>query len=395
MDVRDISVRQLQDSVETYRKLLQAAQARFEAAQDELVRLARWVCSGYLDNLQKTGKDLRDFAPKDLGDAIMGGLQQQVAPNGQDDLVREIERLKADLNAAQRRADEASGRIAELERQAQAYEQTLRQMPAKLQPAASTVEAKSDDDDKAWLGEWMKQRNKKHICELVEKIGSTGHSYISDILADIGSRPDDHTASVALYRNLAAGEKDGLIERRKAKASENGRPADAFVLTNRGQMLYRYLAGHDAAESDVERLLKEHKDDRHLALIRRTAELFSGLGFEVNTNPPEIRVGEGSAFKPDLSVFKAGETFYLEVETGREKDSLPQKWANAFTAGGGKICVVTPRTGEMNNMQSSLTTWARDCGRKPVIYMTNIEYLKAQRPGESPWARVRDMEKKP
>jgi hypothetical protein len=86
-----------------------------------------------------------------------------------------------------------------------------------------------------------------------------------------------------------------------------------------------------------------------------------------------------------------GQVFYLEVESGEREDrsSLIYKWENAFIAGGGRICVVAPRPGVMNTVQSTILNWATENGRKPGLYLTHLKALKLCNPGDSPWVRIR------
>jgi hypothetical protein len=45
----------------------------------------------------------------------------------------------------------------------------------------------------------------------------------------------------------------------------------------------------------------------------------------------------------------------------------------------------------MNTLQSQIVHWATENGKKCRLYVTNIEILKLVKPGESPWARIREI----
>jgi hypothetical protein len=57
--------------------------------------------------------------------------------------------------------------------------------------------------------------------------------------------------------------------------------------------------------------------------------------------------------------------------------------------GGGLFCVVAPRPGVMNTVQSMILNWATENGRKPGLYLTHLKALKLCNPGDSPWVRIR------
>ena len=53
--------------------------------------------------------------------------------------------------------------------------------------------------------------------------------------------------------------------------------------------------------------------------------------------------------------------------------------------------MVTRKIGTMNNLQSQVVHWASENGKKCHLFVTNIEILKKVKPGESPWARMREI----
>jgi hypothetical protein len=72
-----------------------------------------------------------------------------------------------------------------------------------------------------------------------------------------------------------------------------------------------------------------------------------------------------------------------------ERASLAQKWQNAMTVGGGRICVAAPRSSVMTTLQSHILDWGTERGKKPRLYLTNLETLRTCKLGDSPWARIR------
>jgi DNA-binding MarR family transcriptional regulator len=182
----------------------------------------------------------------------------------------------------------------------------------------------------------------------------------------------------------------GLVERR-AGASAGGRPTDIILLTAKGQWTYTRLTNRAPVPSEYDGLLKAHKSDRQTSLVLKTADHFQRLGYTVQREPTTIRLTEDHIFQPDLIAQKDGETLYLEIETGEKLDrpSLAHKWQNAMIVGGGRICVVAPRPSSMTTLQSHILDWATEMGKKPRLYLTNLETLCNCKPGDSPWARIR------
>ncbi len=183
---------------------------------------------------------------------------------------------------------------------------------------------------------------------------------------------------------------DKLIERRGGTSS-GGHPTDLICLTPKGEWTYTRLTGARPVPSEYDGLLKAHKSDKHTALILKTADHFIRLGYSVQRDPISIKLAGDHVFQPDLVVQKGDETFYIEVETGEKIDrpSLERKWHNAMIAGGGRICVVTPKVGEMTTIQSNIDYWAGEKGKAPRLFLTNLEALRKCQPGDAPWVRVR------
>ncbi len=71
MNVRNVTVRQLQDSIEAHRNLLASATRRAEGAQQQLIRIGLEFCSGQFDQLQKSGTILEQASPETLGTLII------------------------------------------------------------------------------------------------------------------------------------------------------------------------------------------------------------------------------------------------------------------------------------------------------------------------------------
>jgi hypothetical protein len=398
MSIGSVTIRQLQDSIEAHRRLLAAANQKAEGAQRQLIRIGLEFCGQHFDQLQKAGLVFETASPETLGGLIIDSLKTALAgvdrssinwPERLDELDKKVEALQKEVDVQTRRTNLAEERVLQLQRQASSLDESLIRERKKKEDVPPPMPPGQPADDHAdWFQLWMRKRGFERDKQVILLIGETGYSRLWEIQqtlvrkAALGER--------AAYRGVEACQEEGLIERRSG-VSIQGRPTDLVSLTEKGRWVYAQLAGKLAAPGEFEELLKSHKSNRHTSLILKTADYFTTLDFAVEREPLQIKIGENRYFQPDLVARKDGQVFYLEVESGEREDrsSLIHKWENAFIAGGGRICVVAPRPGVMNTVQSMILNWATENGRKPGLYLTHLKALKLCNPGDSPWVRIR------
>jgi len=398
MSVRSVTVRQLQDSIEAHRNLLASATRRADGAQQQLIRIGLEFCSGQFDQLQKSGTLLEQASPETLGTLIISTLKSNLSaqslqevnwPERLGELSKKIEALQKEVDMQTQRANLAEDRVLRLEKQASSLDQSLAHERKKRQdlPTMKSPEPAAGHYEE-WFELWTKKKGFERDKQIVLLIGQTGYSRLSEIQQSLVQKGilGERTA----YRGIQACHEEELIERRGG-VSVQGRPTDLVLLTDKGKWVYTKLSGESPAPGEYEALLKAHKSNRHTTMILKTADYLSALGFEVEREPLQIKLGENRYSQPDLVARKNGEVFYIEVESGERPDRASQlhKWENAYLAGAGRICVVTPRLGVMNTIQGKIVQWATENGKKPELYLTHLNALKSCQPGDNPWVRMR------
>lgn len=412
--VDQITAKQLRDSLKAHRLLITQAQDSARLSREALIGLGMDICGERLDRLQKDGQ-LEAMSPQDLAEVIRGQLTL-IAPSEDSDwgksaqrladFVDEVDAARKDADQQRLRGDEAEQKLAVLERQVIALEGTLQEYRQKLSTAEENnrfgkrSDTNSDEavdktstrtpDMEIWFREWVGSGTFERDRTVIQVMGETGYSRLTEIRDIVKERlkSSDRTA----YRAVRACEEIALVARRRGTPVD-GRPTDMLILTDKGRWVFHELTGQNPRESERKQLLKAHKSDRHLALILKAADLLAGLGYEIEREPAKIKTGDKHFFFPDLIISKDGETLYVEVEHGdQDKTTWDQKWANAFIAGGGTICVVADKKSTLTRIQSSITHWAYLGGKLVTLYGTTIEMLKHASPGELPW-QVREKGK--
>ncbi len=398
MSIGNVTIRQLQDSIEAHRRLLSAANKKAEEAQGQLIRIGLDYCGQRFDQMQKNGLVLETASPETLGELISNSLKVTLTgvdhqslnwPERLNELNRRVESLQKEVDVQTRRANLGEEKVLQLLKQASSLDQSLiyerkkkgndpvLEMPK--MPAVQHAE---------WFQLWRKKKGFERDKQAILLIGEAGYSRLSEIQQMLVQK--FALGERAAYRGVEACQEEELISRRSG-VSVQGRPTDLVFLTEKGRWAYTQLTGKSPVPGELEMLLRSHKSERHTSLILKTADHFAALGYLVEREPVEIKIGENRYFQPDLVVRKDSEVFYLEVETGEREDraSLLHKWENAFIAGAGRLCIVAPRPGVMNTAQSMILNWATENGKKPNLYLTHLDALKKCMQGESPWVRIR------
>ncbi|MBL8080501.1 MAG: hypothetical protein JNM55_21195 [Anaerolineales bacterium] len=398
MSIGNVTIRQLQDSIEAHRRLLSAANQKAEEAQGQLIRIGLDYCGQQFDHLQKNGLVLETASPEILGDLISNSLKITLTgvdhqslnwPERLNELNRRVESLQKEVDLQTRRANQAEEKLLQLQKQASSLDQSLisERMKKEKVPVVETPKM-SVDKQTEWFQLWRKKKGFERDKLIVLLIGEAGYSRRSEIHKIVVQKFG--LGERAAYRGVEACQDEELITTRSG-VSVQGRPTDLVFLAEKGRWAYTKLTGKSPVPGELEMLLKSHKSERHTSLILKTADYFTALGFLVERQPVEIKIGSDRFFQPDLVVSKDSETFYLEVETGEREDrtSLVHKWENAYIVGAGRLCIVTPRLGVMNTAQSMILNWATENGKKPNLYLTHLDALKKCKQGDSPWVRIR------
>ncbi len=402
-DLELMSLRRLNDSLEATRTMLRQAQRLAQESQAALVGLASEFCASELQKRQEKNADLSLLPPEDLAALLRACLKTlklasaNSATNQLAEANRLIGELRADLETQRGRAERAQVQVEQFGNQVQALERTLeneRQARREAQAQATPVPGGSHplvDEHAAyqtWCAAWkVENRSWERDCSVIRTIGKSGLSLSTELEAAMARECEISTRTA--HRALLDCVQAGLLEQQTITTLD-GRPPQSYTLTDRGRWLYRELTGEQPGIQERQQLLMVHKSERHLALILKTAEFFSHLGFIVDREPLRLEIEPNRSFQPDLVIRYEDKTFYLEVETGeKEKASHDQKWENALAASG-RICVVTDNMNTLRRVQGSIAQWSRFEGRSVTLHITCLATLKEKKPGESPWYALKE-----
>ncbi len=399
MMLESIRIRELEASLEAYQLLLTNISARAEDARGQLIRIGRELCGEEFESYLTTLGDLEYASAEELAAHVVNALKSHSAkrPANEDkqvkELLKEIEVLKERLDKQTRRADDAERALSDSTNQAKVLEENLMEERRKNKELSAQVPSDEKSKNEAvdysdWFGGWSQKKTFERNRIILVFLGSSGLARQKEIVDRLLQEFDMKGRTI--YTGINDCVKKELIERRGGTSS-GGHPTDLMCLTPKGEWTYTRLTGARPVASEYDGLLKAHKSDKHTGLILKTADHFIRLGYSVQRDPIAIKLAGDHVFQPDLVVQKGNETFYIEVETGERMDrpSLERKWNNALIAGGGQICVVTPKVGEMTTIQSNIEYWAGERGKTPRLFLTNLEALRKCQPGDNPWARVR------
>jgi hypothetical protein len=399
MNLDPIRIRELEASLEAHRLLLTNVSARAEDARGQLVRIGRELCGDEFDRFLGALGDLEYVSAEELASNVINALKNHSSTNPANgekqikDLQKEIEALKERLDKQTRRADDAERILSDSTNLVKVLEKNLmeersksKELSAQLPPVEQPISEAVDFS--GWFEEWSREKSFERNQTILVFLGESGLARQKEIVDRLLQESNLKTRTI--YSGLDDCVEDGLLERR-AGTSSGGHPTDLICLTAKGQWTYTRLTGNRPVPNEYEGLLKAHKSDKHTGLILKTADHFARLGYSVQREPIAIKLAGDHVYQPDLVVQKDDETFYLEVETGEKIDraSLERKWQNAMVVGGGRICVVAPMLGSMTMIQSNIVQWAREKGKVPRLYLTNLDALRKCQPGDSPWVRVR------
>jgi DNA-binding PadR family transcriptional regulator len=401
-DFELMSMRRLSDSLEATRTMQRQAQLIARDTQTALIGLATEFCGQALQQMQERNEDLYQIPAEELASLLRSRFKSLTLSAASDSLAqlaetnRAIEKLRSEIEAQRARADLAEQKVTQSERQIKVLESSLEKERLSIREVQNhtftTHETPPPGDEMAefqtWYTAWQaNSRNWKRDCELIVIIGQTGACLFSELGELLAREKGINERTV--YRVLTECVQAELLEQTQT-ASIEGRPPLRYTLSDKGKWLYRELTGVEPKSAEHLELLKAHKSERHLALILKSAEEFTRLGYRVDREPVRLQLEENRYFEPDLVVRKGEDTYYLEVETGeKDKPSLSQKWENAVAAGG-RICVVTDNMATLRRIQGSIAQWSILDGRRVSLYITSLVTLKEKKPWESPWYAIKE-----
>jgi hypothetical protein len=404
-DLELMSLRRLSDSLEATRAMLHSAQKLARETQDALIGLANEFCGAELQKQQTQNTELIQVAPDELSALLRSRFKtlKLLSGNGATFRLSEANQtiidLRAELETQRNQANHARQQVKRLENQVRSLERTLeKERHSKMEgqeiPQTAAVETVLDEVEagefQAWYTNWKREsRGWERACDVVLLIGAGKLSLSIEIEQALAQ--EKSVSRRTIQRAIRECVKSGLLEQESIVISD-GRPPQRCILTAKGRWLYQELTGIAPQAGDHMEMLKTHKSERHLAVIVKTAELFTHLGYQVERQPLRLEINANRSFQPDLVMKKGGETFYLEVETGdKEKQSLNQKWENALAAGG-RICVATDNMNTLRRIQGDIARWSIFEGCSVILYITCLSFLKARHANESPWYAIKEYE---
>lgn len=397
-----IRIRELESAVEANRTLLALASEKSRLLQQQLICIGQELGGEQFDALLKD--HLSDETPADklaaeivsIVKARLGGIGTEPDAKQVESLNREIESYRSQLDKQTKRAAIAEAQAEDYRNQAASFEKSLNEAREKIKEQEAELLAFRNPvntiDHTKWLSEWKKSRQFDRDWSVLELVGRTGLArvkQIEDALVAQGVQASETTLRAVTDCSTSEA---GLLKRDPG-FSLRGRRTDVIRLTDKGRWLYTHLTGKNPLPCELEGLIKAYQTDLQGNLVLGVADHFTRLGFNVTLTPEKIKIEENRYFWPDLIARKDGETCYIEVETGEKEDrsSAIRKWENALVVGGGRIYLVARKTGSMNSTQSQILKWVTENGKKCRLYATSLEILRSIKPGESPWARIREL----
>ena len=247
-----------------------------------------------------------------------------------------------------------------------------------------------------WMVAWRQSETFERDASILKMIGETG----------LARRPlIDAQAAEILGIKKAGGSIQALMSRLAGLnlvvifrpweadgAGTGGRFPDLVRLTDRGQMAFWLVTGHQPKINEYDLLLERHVSPEHTLLNLQAADLIREAGYQVNLTPPEIQLPNKGLFKPDLVlVDENGATIFVEVERDTDKniERRQSKWRNFYQAGGGHLYVVCENRTSMRNIRSEINYCLGN--QQAIISLTNLAELQTGKrgDGDSVWLETK------
>jgi hypothetical protein len=405
---------------------VESAVKELAALRGHLLGIARILCAEQIDGLMmELSCTSQEELPIDRVVALVKGtariMNLAVSAASQDsvtnnrELIARIAELEVQVASQTKRAMEWQRRfeLSQRSNKAERSQAVAVIVPQKTstQPDGKSAPPKSESlpenrpvfDDAvwvAWLSEYQGSEGYTDVCTVIKVVGQTGLTHRNAVIEKCIAIAGRAETTWRVY-HIPRAVKEGLLSEGDAEipatsSSKGGRRAINIELTKKGVWFYKKVTGLDPVPSQESVLLAAHKDGHHAALILDVEKVFRRLNYETKTPPVPLPLDGNRRYQADLFAQKKM-ALLIEVETkahlAKSSSTFTRKWADAFDATGGIICVIAEgNKGNMNTATSSVRMWAQQTGKYPVLYATYTDYLWNVQEGQSPWARIENLD---
>lgn len=390
-DVTQVTIRELEGSIQAYRQLLSEAQRLVRELTDALIRVGQAYCAAELERLnQRVGGGLEEH-PREVKQVVLAHVGRIRFPQDVyqvqtrlDELATALEHANSDNRRLQNALQRARTQLQEHEKTIESQARQInrhRERLAQLEQENRQLQADLDA---------LRQVRQQSLPVETRVSDPVSHDNTQAVLRALGEGAflvQDIQFATGMHRSAIYRSVRKLVERGLAVEGERlpttGPGEVVYTLSPEGENAYLRLTGR-AANRRFERLLQAHKSPRHLAGIVLAWRYFRQVGYEVQIEPQRIVLDEPHVFLPDLVIRMGEETCYLEVEVqkkegGPDKQSWLAKWENAWRASRGKIWVAADSRSLLNMIKSSVVHWATAKGVAVQLFGLDLSSLDAER----------------
>lgn len=170
-------------------------------------------------------------------------------------------------------------------------------------------------------------------------------------------------------------------------------------LTDVGTRLYVERYRKPPAETEYQRIVREHENAEHGYIIKDVCQILRDTGryrsVSMSRRGNTIQLPEGRSCIPDIVCCLPNGIEYYEVECGNHHQSDFSEKCNKLKGITQNLFFVTPnRETTEKKLKPQIEQWIKECGRSLLamsgitVYLTSISELAAQR-----WTYVFDMKK--
>lgn len=170
-------------------------------------------------------------------------------------------------------------------------------------------------------------------------------------------------------------------------------------LTEIGTRLYVERYRKPPAETEYQRIVREHENAEHGYIIKDVCQILRDTGryrsVSMSRRGNTIQLPEGRSCIPDIVCCLANGIEYYEIECGNHHQSDFSEKCNKLKSITQNLFFVTPnRETTEKKLKPQIEQWIKECGRSLLamsgitVYLTSISELAAQR-----WTYVFDMKK--
>lgn len=414
----DITLENLRQLLHIQTELREQTESQWRQAQHILLGLLEAFAPDEVDRRLKSSQPLDSLPANDLGQilrqqisarlqqaqAVMKEPKSAHALSTQEQLKgcqAEVDRLRAENQRLSESVSLLANEKGSLQNQLAALQQVLADAGQRQSPASDNGNGRvhtqpSSLEEPDWMAVWRKADSFERDASVLTMISETGYSRRPLIEAQTAALLGIKKAGGSIRALLTRLEERQLIELFRpwetAGSASGGRLPDLIRLAERGKLAFWLLTGRQPAANEYDRLLERHVTPEHTLVNLQAADALSAAGYQVNLTPPEIRLPDGSLFRPDLLLSdENGSPLFVEVErdAGKNIEKRQAKWRNFYQASGGRLYIVCDNRSCMRNVRSELNYYL---GNQPaIISMTNLADLQAGKRGEgdSLWLEAR------